>query len=273
MSERVNVLDIKSNYFSIFIDGVPESKELSTSQVLINRLVSDAQVTLAPSDFASIYRVGKPRKAKAKPRQIRAKLTNEEARNKLLSCRSKLKPNGDASLIWINEDHPEAYKRRKIMLRDLVKHINNQKGHVASIDSGGLALDGKLYTVDQFEDLPYNCQPHNVQVIYTEHNTTLYAGEWAFLSNMYPCSLVYEGTRFTSSEQCYQFVRARTNKDLIKAHRIITTNDPFVCKHTGDTIDDTSEWNDQCETYMTDINRLKYEQNPQLLESLLTTGE
>lgn len=273
LTERVNVLDMKSNHLSLFIDGVPESKELSTAQVLIDRLQSDAQVTLNTSDFVSIFRLGKPRKAKSSPRQIRVKLSNEQARTKILSCRGKLKPNADASFIWINEDHPEAYKRRKIMLRELVKHINGLKGHTVSIDSGGLRLDGILYTPDQFNELPYECQPHNVQVIYTDHNTTLFAGEWAFMSNMYPCSLTYEGTRFTSSQQCFQFVRARKNKKLNKAHRIITTNDPFVCKAIGHSIHNSAEWNDQCETHMTKINRLKYVQNPHLVESLLSTGE
>lgn len=224
-------------------------------------------------DFTSIYRLGKPRKPKAPPRQIRVRLSNEQARAKILSCRGKLKPNADASAVWINEDHPDAYRRRKIMLRDLVKHINALKGHSASIDSGGLRLDGKLYGPDQFDDLPYNCQPHNVQVIYTDHNTTLFAGEWAFLSNMYPCSLMYDGTRFTSSEQCFQFVRARKNKELNKACKIITTTDPFVCKSIGETVSNSPDWSDQWEARMTEINRLKFAQNPLLLDSLLATGE
>lgn len=201
------------------------------------------------------------------------KMASEQARNAILSCRGKLSPNTNSTLVWINEDYPDAYKRRKIMLRDLVKHINNLKGHSAAIESGRLRLDGKYYGPDQFSDLPYNCQPHNVQVIFTDHNTTLFAGEWAFLSNMYPCSVVYEGIKFTSSEQCYQFVRARSNNDLIKAHRIITNNDPFACKRTGDSIDHNPDWDNRCETVMTVIIRLKFNQNQSLYDSLLATGD
>lgn len=273
LAERVNTLDIKNNHFSLYIDGIAESKEQSTAQIVIDRLQTDAQVTLTDSDFVSIFRLGKPRKAKAPPRQIRLKLSNEQARANILSCRGKLKPNSDGSFVWINEVHPESYKRRKIMLRDLVKHINALGGHTASIDSGGIRLDGRLYGPDQFDDLPYNCQPHNVQVIYTEHNTTLFAGEWAFLSNMYPCSLMYDGTHFTSSEQCFQFSRARKNKELKKAHKIITTTDPFICKSIGDSVTDSSDWNNQSELCMTKINRQKFEQNAHLLDLLLSTGE
>lgn len=159
------------------------------------------------------------------------------------------------------------------MLRDLVKHINSLKDHSASIESGGLRLDGEYFGPDRFDDLPTNCQPHNVQIVNTEHNTTLFAGEWAFLSNMFPCTLIYEGTRFTSSEQCYQFVRARSNKQLNKARRIITSNNAFACKRFGNSGHDAHGWDKKCEMVMTDIIRLKFKQNPHLVDSLLATGD
>lgn len=158
------------------------------------------------------------------------------------------------------------------MLRDLIKHINGIKGHKASTESGGLRLEGRFYGPDQFSDLPSNCQPHNVQIIDTEHNTTIFAGEWAFLSNMFPCSFIFENIRFTSSEPCYQFKRARTCNDLNKAHRIIITDDPFECKRIGDKVDETDDWDALSESTMRNINKLKFEQNPHLIELLLTTG-
>lgn len=157
LAERVNSHDIKDKHLFITVDGLPESRETSTAEVLISRMNDDANISLSPDEFASIFRVGKPRKAKAKPCQNRIKFVSEEARSNLLSCRGKLKPNKDKSLIWINEDHPEVYKRRKIMLRDLIKHINGLEGHKATIESGGLRLDGKFYGPDQFSDLPSDC--------------------------------------------------------------------------------------------------------------------
>lgn len=273
LTERVTAHDIKDKHFIITIDGLPESKNLSTTDVLIDRLKKDAQITLSAADFTSIFRVGKPRKAKASPRQIKLKLANEDARSKPLSCRGKLVSTEGSPQIWINEEHPEAYKRRKIMLRELIKHIKGLEGHTASIESGGLRLDGKFYGPDQFNDLPPNCQPHNVQVIDMPHNTTLFAGEWAFMSNMFPCSFEYEHTRFTSSEQCYQFNRARSNNELSKAHRIIISDDPFTCKRIGDSVLESADWDAVKETTMHDINKLKYEQNPHLIDLLLATGD
>lgn len=268
LTERVNAHDIKDKHFTITIDGLPEAKNQSTAEVVIDRIKNDAQITLSPADFTSIFRVGKPCKAKSNPRQIKIKFANEEARSKLLSCRGT----DESPQIWINEEHPASYKRRKLMLRELVKHIKGLGDHTVSIESGGLRLNGRFYGPDQFNDLPSDCQPHNVQIIDTAHNTTLFAGEWAFLSNMFPCSFNYEHTRVTSSEQCYQFSRARANNELNKAHSIIITDDPFVYKQIGDSVTESADWNAVRESTMLDINKLKFKQNPHLIEMLIATG-
>lgn len=83
---------------------------------------------------------------------------------------------------------------------------------------------------------------------------------------------MYENTKFTSSEQCFQFVRARSNNELGKAHRIIISSDAFACKRIANQIEDTTDWLAEQESTMTDIIRLKFEQNPHLVELLLATG-
>lgn len=133
-------------------------------------------------------------------------------------------------------------------------------------------MNGRLYNHDQFNELPPDCHPRCVQVITTAHDRTLFAGEWAFLSNMFPCSVIYENTRFSSTEQCYQFCKARSHNELAKAQRIIVNNDPFVCRQIGDSIEDNDKWLGSREQTLLDINILKYNQNPELLDLLVDTG-
>lgn len=90
---------------------------------------------------------------------------------------------------------------------------------------------------------------------------------------MYPCSIVYENTKFTSSEQCFQFCRARSNNELAKAQRIIVNDDPFVCKQIGGSCTDKDKWIKSREEVLTNINRLNYTQNPELLDQLIDTGD
>lgn len=63
------------------------------------------------------------------------------------------------------------------------------------------------------------------------------------------------------------------NNDLNKAHRIIITDDPFVCKRIGGTVLESDEWDTIKETSMRDIMKLKFEQNPHLIDMLIATGD
>lgn len=89
---------------------------------------------------------------------------------------------------------------------------------------------------------------------------------------MFPCTVVYENTKFTSTEQCFQFCRARSHNELVKAQRIIVTNDPFTCKLIADIISDNDKWIECREQVLMNINRLKYTQNTELMDLLLDTG-
>lgn len=75
---------------------------------------------------------------------------NDQTRNTILKCRTKLPVNKDEKAIYVNEDLPPPYRRRKLMLHDLIK-IAKEKDIVAKIEKGGLRVDGKYYGPDRFE--------------------------------------------------------------------------------------------------------------------------
>lgn len=64
LKEHHNVQEIKQNCLTLTIDGLPEVKDKTTTQVVIDRLNNDAKVTMEACDFVSAHRVGKPRKSK-----------------------------------------------------------------------------------------------------------------------------------------------------------------------------------------------------------------
>lgn len=143
----------------------------------------------------------------------------------------------------------------------------------ASIESGGIRLNGQFYGPDEFGDLPPDCQPKAVQIINVGENSLAFAGEWAFLSNMFDCSVRYDGIPFLSSEQAYQYTKAMTHGAHGKANRILLANNAFVSKRYGDKIEDSEEWLGIREGVMQDIIYAKFRQNPLLLEQLLETKD
>lgn len=288
LSERINVHDIRSKHLSITIDGLPEAPEKGVITSIIDRIHADTEVQLSKDDFLLAYRVGQPRVSKnegsnegeepqggenKRPRQIKAKIANDKIRDQLMASKGKLKKNADKTSVWINESLPETYKRRKIMLRELVKFINKKPNDKAAIESGSLRLNDQFIEPNHLNDLPDEYHPRNVQILEVEDEGLAFVGEWAYLSNMYRCPVFYNDLEFTSSEQAFQFMKADYHGNVSNAKKILHLEDPFEIKKVGGSIQDKQEWLDCRDGILEEIIREKFFQNPDIRERLVATDE
>lgn len=189
--ERINVLEIKQNRLRLNIDGVPEDDSVRPALLIMNKYNNETDAELTEANFKSAWRVPTPRKKnnntaesevvagigvepeveaeaaavitpgklKRKPRTISVILESDTARDKIMSNRSKLLIYDDGTSMLITEDQPEAYRRRKMMLRDLVK-LAGKKGYKdAKVMNGGIRVGGILYTPDKLDNLPEAIKP------------------------------------------------------------------------------------------------------------------
>lgn len=271
LEERVNVHDLRAKKHSFIVDGFPESPQENVCDDLIARLNNDSATDFTAEDFISIRRMGKldPNKQGTWPRPIAVVV--DITRSKLLNSRGNLSKNADGSLIWLNEELPPAYRRRKAMLRDLVK-LAIKKGHSAKIEAGGINLNGKLYLPPDFPDLPDDLQPHMTRITTNAKGNLIFAGEYAYVSNMFKCSFKLDGVHYTSGEQCFQFTKARFLNNEHTAQRILSNNDPFECKRLGDELERPPPWVQVQETKLLEILRAKFNQNDDLKQRLVETG-
>lgn len=199
-AEHINVLEIKNNILHLNIDGVPEDANVAPALLIITKFNNDTDAGLAMDDFKTAWRVGtyfpdtanantkageenekgvdtgepkaeaKMKTNKRKPRTISVILASEAARDKIMSIRSKLSKYEDGSYMWINEDQPESYRRRKMMLRDLVKFARKKGYKDAKVENGDRKVGGILYTPDRFEELPEEIKPKQVRTRKTKNN-------------------------------------------------------------------------------------------------------
>lgn len=165
-----------------------------------------------------------------------------QSKPEIMSNRSKLKKYDDGSYMWINEDQRDAYKRRKSMLRDLVKHAKKKGYKDAKIEAGGIKVNKTLYTLENFDELPEEVQPKQVRIRKTKNNGLAFCGEWAHLSNLYTSPFQYNDRTFSSVEQCCQRERTLFHNKKSLAERIIQTKDAHKCKKLGDDVDESAEW-------------------------------
>lgn len=187
-----------------------------------------------------------------------------------MKARGNLKVEIVNTPIWINEELPQIYRRRKAMLRDLVKLAQSKK-YKAKIEQGGINLDGKLYLPHQFHTLPQGLQPKDVCCKTTDDGGIAFASEWSPLSNLYRVDFKHHGIWFNSVEQCYQFRRANAEGFEDIAEYILSLTDPYKCKKVGDEHKESKEWEEVCIREMTKIVSAKFDQNDELRQFLCET--
>lgn len=205
-NERMNTIEIRQNKIMyITVDGIAEGDGVDPILSFITKFNNDTEAGLVAGDIKSAWRVGKSIENREKfersggkttPRPVSMILASEGARDKIMSNRSKLKKNDDGSYLWINEEQPEVYKRRKTMLRDLVKLARKKGFKDAKIEAGGVKVGGILYTADRLDELPEAIRPERVRIRHTKNKGLAFFSEWAYLSNMY-------STRFVCNDKVY----------------------------------------------------------------------
>ena len=96
-----------------------------------------------------------------------------------------------------------------------------------------------------------------------------FKGEFAFLSNFYPCRLEYDGVAWGTSEQAYQASKCLDAKD-VKAIR--SSNSPGFAKKIGKDCRRREDWEDVKIGIMRDILKAKFADKI-LAEQLIATGD
>lgn len=98
---------------------------------------------------------------------------------------------------------------------------------------------------------------------------TAFKGTYEWLSNMYPCYVIYQGVTYYSVEQAYQ-----AQKTTIATERstIINEHNPYKCKQLGKRVTLRSDWNEVKLSIMFDLLMTKFRNNPDLQDKLIATG-
>ena len=102
-------------------------------------------------------------------------------------------------------------------------------------------------------------------------DVTAYAfqSHYAFLSNMYPCVIEFEGDIYHSSEHLYTAMMARHHDRLDLIPDIIKARDGYDAKHIAKRIKIDDSWEEAKVKVMKTVISLKFDQNDNLRDRLL----
>jgi hypothetical protein len=99
------------------------------------------------------------------------------------------------------------------------------------------------------------------------------SGEYGFLSNLFKAPVEFEGRKFRSSEEAYQFGKP---KDPVVAEWLVSAPKQHLCAEAAHSLlgfDIREDWNSIKIDRMRRVIEAKFAQNPNLKECLLKTGD
>ena len=97
----------------------------------------------------------------------------------------------------------------------------------------------------------------------------VFDGQYRFLSNFYPATVVYEGIKYASSECAFQAAKC---KDIGEREQFASLN-PSAAKRLGRHIELRPDWESVKDFVMEEIVRDKFFRHKDLAEKLLETGD
>lgn len=98
-----------------------------------------------------------------------------------------------------------------------------------------------------------------------------FSGEYRWLSNFWPCTVMFDGHIYISSEHAYQ--ASKTLNLGQRAHIRLNCATPGQAKRAGQLVEKREDWDEVKINNMYIINLDKYIGNPSLRKLLVATGD
>lgn len=176
---------------------------------------------------------------------------------------------------FVNEDFPQIIKSRRRKLFPCFKAAKANKNiRKCSLKADKLFIDGRYYSVNDINNLPYGLSwAAKGERFIEETNSTYFFGKDCYLSNFYPTSFKEEETTYCCSEQYYLAAKAFFFEDEVTARAIMRSSDPRKMKGMSYSIKHYNEekWRVEASRTMERACLLKFSQNDELYNKLCST--
>ena len=264
LTDKVNQLECYSRrtnliFFNIEEDEQPLSPKVRSILSKMGVPGTDKMI------FQAVHRLGKPNKSRPRPVIIRFDYLPD--RQAVWDARRNLKGTNYS----LDEDLPEDYKRDRGLLMPVMKAAR-AGNHKASMVANKVRIEGRLYGVDQMNELPANCKPELGCTKETDKCLS-YFGRYSPFSNFYSSPIHINSITYSNMEQFIQNAKAELMGEDAIATSIRSEHNPSIIKQMAKSIKgDLQIWYSQAKELVFPALKDKFTQNPKLLAYLLSTG-
>ena len=275
LQDQIIRLESQSRRDNLILDGIPE-KNGESNEDCKKLVISILESNMAIPDAQSIkivrcHRLGPKQQHAGRPRSIIFKLHFFGDRERIWHNKNKLK----GSQYWLSEDFPSEIKRRRRVLEPIARFARVKLNQKASVSVDRLIIEGKSYNVNTLSSLPEKLKPENVFTPRANGITAFYTHN-SPLSNFYKTTIKYNGITFHSSEQYYQYLKAKTFDDESTALKILQASTPYDCYTLGQSVTgfNRSLWNtEHAPKCMLQAVKAKFLQNQNIADFLKSTKD
>ena len=287
LNHQTNSIENYSRRKNLVIRGISETEqesddlcESATKTFMKTQLkLSDAAVN--EMQFVKCHRTGPKFKQNHHGRQpvlkrpiivrfcnFRDKSVVWQAKSKLLDKNYSISENFSRGTEFNRRKLYAVYKKAKSMEKYQKK---------ISLNSDVLVIDSIRYTAESLHMLPKDLDPRQFGER-TDGNYLIVGGIYSTyhpLSNWYKCDVTYKGNAFSSVEQGYQWAKATFANDDTAARKLLYTTDPREAKELGMKVQDLKrdDWNAEKDSVMGELVKIKFTDNPELKQELLSTQD
>ena len=225
--EKQLSMECHSRRSNLNIDNVPEDHNEQPQDTLRKFFdVLEKQMGIKNArNFIRIercHRVGPKRANTARP--IIAKFNWYVDREEVWKRKSALK----GSNMWMREDFPpevENWRRKLYPILQAARRDDRYKAR-ASIHIDRLSINGRLYSVNQLDQLPDGLKPEQIATKRVGNVTLFYHKESPF-SNFHPAEFVVDGVKYSCTEQFSQSQKAIIFDDDETERKIMAATSPY----------------------------------------------
>ena len=278
LHKKIDELENYSRRNNIRIYNLPEQPGEEIESVLLEKfnMQLDEAMRFNARTFENVHRIGKMQQGKN--RVVIARFSYLKDKAVLMNIKHELKVKQG---VGISDDFSSATIEKRNALFPLCKAMQKK----ASTETGGapvkiylkkdkIALDGKLYGPDDLERLPDKYQPKRL-FTQQQENITAFFTKYSPLSNHFLRDFKIDGERYNCVEQYLMCKKANLFGDQESAVKIYRTKDPVTQKQIGKHVKnfEAKVWAEQSSSILHKGLTAKFQQNSDLLEFLMNTGD
>ena len=261
---------------NLCLDGIKEDIDCDLEHV-VNDLFKDLSLDFEVRDVCqSIYRKGghvNSGEMKTKPRPVIIKFYEPFQKKMIFQNLKNLAGNPKWKNVFINDDLTQEQAGKMKDLRAINGYARSI-GKDSKIKGMKIIIEGKSFGLDDVDKVPQEISIVNAKNIeIMDGKGIAFQGHHSFMSNMSTSEFEFKGKQFKSVEVGYQYMRACANDCHDDASKIRKEGDAYAAKRANKKIKDNEKWNNSKEKIMKDLVSAKFNQNEELKQKLISTGD